>query len=333
MPANRALAFASVLALASSVTLQAFADPEPQKRSGADDVARAERLFEDAKKLVREGRHAEACVELEESERLDSALGTQFNLADCYEHTGRLARAWALFTRVGASAKAAGKRERERAAVDRASALEPKLARVTVSVKDAVPGLDVRRDGVVWPRDAIGRSEVVDPGPVSITASAPGHREFATRFVIAAGQARAIEIPALVPIASAPAPAAAAPAPAPTAGSAPTFRESDGLHGQRVAAITVGAVGAVALAVGGVFGIVSLTKHDQASAACPDPHACNDAAAASTWTEATSAGTASTIGIVAGVVVLGVAGALWFTAPKGRVVASRPLGGDLVLRW
>lgn len=323
MPANRAFAFACVLALTSSVAMHAAADPDPPKRPPAD-AARAERLFTEAKKLVHDGRHAEACIKLEESERLDSALGTQFNLADCYEHTGRLARAWALFTRVGATARAAGKRERERAALERASALEPKVARITLSIKDPVPGLEVQRDGVAWSREAIGQPEVVDPGPVSITAVAPGRADFTTRFVLVAGETRTVEVPALAPIAP---PPAAAPV------SAPPVRESEGLRGQQVAAIAVGGIGVVAFAVGSAFGIVALTKHNEAKSVCPEPSACTDRDAASTWTDATSAGTISTIGVVVGIVALGAAGALWFTTPRASAVAARPQGADLVLRW
>src|SRR5262249_24412526 len=54
----------------------------------------ADRLFKEAEVLARAGRYAEACPKLEESERLDPGIGTQFNLADCYERTGRVAHAY-----------------------------------------------------------------------------------------------------------------------------------------------------------------------------------------------------------------------------------------------
>jgi hypothetical protein len=52
-----------------------------------DDTAarttRAQALFDEGRALLMQGRPAEACPKLEESQQLDPGLGTQFNLADC----------------------------------------------------------------------------------------------------------------------------------------------------------------------------------------------------------------------------------------------------------
>src|SRR5580698_3805183 len=90
--------------LAGSARL-ASADPDSERR--------ADKLFNDAKDLVLAGKYAEACPKLAESQRLDPALGTEFNLADCDEHVGRTATAWRLFVDVEHAARAAGKKERE----------------------------------------------------------------------------------------------------------------------------------------------------------------------------------------------------------------------------
>src|SRR4029077_16363436 len=86
----------------------------------ADTSSRADKLFEEAKTLVEKGRYDEACPKLEESQSLDPAVGTQFNLADCYEPVGKTASANALFSEVARIAKLAGKFEREKSARDRA---------------------------------------------------------------------------------------------------------------------------------------------------------------------------------------------------------------------
>ena len=65
---------------------------------------------------MQQGKYAEACPKLEESMRLDSGIGTQFNLADCNEHIGKLATAWAGFLDVAAAAKAASQPDREKVA-------------------------------------------------------------------------------------------------------------------------------------------------------------------------------------------------------------------------
>ena len=58
-----------------------------------DSVAVAEHLFQEARVLVERGDYAAACPKLEASQKLEPAVGTQFNLADCYEHVGRTASA------------------------------------------------------------------------------------------------------------------------------------------------------------------------------------------------------------------------------------------------
>ncbi|MDB4996135.1 MAG: putative rane protein, partial [Myxococcaceae bacterium] len=101
----------------------------------AGDPAAAQQLFSDAKKLIAENKWADACPKLEESQRLDPGMGTQFNLANCYEHVGKTASAWAAFIEVAGQAKAAGQAPREKAARDRANVLEPKLSKLTVTVR------------------------------------------------------------------------------------------------------------------------------------------------------------------------------------------------------
>ena len=86
-----------------------------------------------------QGKHADACPKLEESQRLDPGIGTQFNLAVCYEQVGRTASAWSTFLDVAGAARAAGQTEREKVARQRATALEPRLIRLTITAP--VPSL------------------------------------------------------------------------------------------------------------------------------------------------------------------------------------------------
>src|SRR5271156_4908852 len=99
-------------------------------QSRASDVAAAQALFDDGRALMKAGKFAEACPRLEESERLDSGPGTEVNLADCYEHAGRTASAWAEVEVVADSLRARGKHDREKSARARASVLQPKLTKL-----------------------------------------------------------------------------------------------------------------------------------------------------------------------------------------------------------
>src|SRR4051794_26464548 len=105
---HRSIALAVALLFATGVAQAQTPAPSAQ------DQAAAEGLFNDAKKLVADGKFADACPKFEESQRLDPAPGTQFNLAECYEHIGRTASAWALFLGVAQLAKSAGMQDREK---------------------------------------------------------------------------------------------------------------------------------------------------------------------------------------------------------------------------
>ncbi|WP_437629465.1 hypothetical protein [Sorangium sp. So ce854] len=186
------------------------------------DTAAAQALFDAARQLMAQGKHADACPKLEESQRLDPGIGTQFNLAVCYEQIGRTASAWSTFLDVAGAAKAAGQLEREKVARQRATALEPRLIRLTITAPEGAPAdLQVKRDGAVVGRAQWGIPVPVDPGKHTIEASAAGKAPFTKTIEL--GRAGASETVAIPPLAAgAPARATAPPAAAPPGtGAAP----------------------------------------------------------------------------------------------------------------
>jgi serine/threonine-protein kinase len=147
-------------------------------RARAGDPAAAQALFDHAKQLKAQGRYSEACLQLQESQRLDPGVGTQFHLADCWQRLGRTASAWALFREVESEAQALGQIGRERVAHDRATALEPWLSRLVLLPQDHAqsPGVEVRRDGIEVGRGQWEIPVPVDPGPHSVSMNAPNKR-------------------------------------------------------------------------------------------------------------------------------------------------------------
>src|SRR5205814_1086445 len=81
-------------------------------------------LFREGKKLLKDGKIAEACDKLEASDRIESSPGTLLNLADCREKNHQLATAWAAFHKAAAAAKTGGDTKRESEARRREKALE-----------------------------------------------------------------------------------------------------------------------------------------------------------------------------------------------------------------
>jgi hypothetical protein len=267
----------------------------------------AERLFNEAIALVSAGKYADACPKLEESQRLDPALGTEFNLADCYEHTGRKGSARRLFIEVADAAKAAGKAEREKTSRERASALEAVAPRLTIVVppSSAEIRLEVTVDGAPFPAAKWSRAQPFDAGSHTVVASAPGKKPFDTKVALQDGKGVEVKIPELENE-----PAAIGPGP----GSDESAREAG--NGQRRTGIIVGGIGVVGLLVGGGAGLFSLVKHGAAKDICADYHQCPDAGGRSKWNAATDAGTVSTIAFVVGGMGVVAGGLLYFTASK-----------------
>lgn len=282
------------------VTSVANAQPSGQ------DQATAEGLFAGGKKLMADGKYAEACPKFEESQRLDPAPGTQFNLGDCYEHIGRTASAWALFLNVASAAKSAGLADREKVARDRAAALEPKLSKLTIVVPSPAPGTEVKRDGVVVGPAQYGVSLAVDPGSHPITASGPKKQTWTSTVEVGA-EGATVSVPALLDAVA-----------EPTLGTptTPGQEEPRGLGTQRTLALVAAGVGVVGVGIGTVFGLRDMSKLSDAESHCTG-NSC-DATGVTLRDEAVSAGNISTIAFGVGLVAIAGAAVLWFTAPKGQ---------------
>jgi hypothetical protein len=293
-----------------------------QTRAETPDQA-ADRLFNEARALASAGRYAEACPKLEQSQSLDPGIGTEFDLADCYEHTSRPAHAYRLFEEVARIARASGKVERATASAARQAALETKVARLNITSKNPVDGLAVSLDGEVVAAAELGRPRPIEAGDHTLEASAPGRSSWRKVVHIDPSAKVDVNVPPLEPIATA---TPSEPAPSPGHGG-----------GQRTVAIAVGGVGIVGLAAGGVAGALSLAAHDSAQHDCPGAMCPTSNPGFSAWHRAVVAGNVSTFAFAIGGGLLAGAAVLWFTAPNpnrvtvGLVVQPSEVG--LQGRW
>jgi hypothetical protein len=183
-----------------ALTLSLLAAAHPAQAQSTSEKA-AQKAFEEALKLLDKGKVAEACPKLEESQRLDPAMGTQFRLAECWEKLGRTASAWTLFRQVVSEAQAAGRNDRASVSSVRATALEPRLTRILILVAPSarVPGLIVRRDGAVVEEALWGHGVAVDPGEHVISASASGKKGWETQQQALSGLVE-VTVPTLAPV-------------------------------------------------------------------------------------------------------------------------------------
>lgn len=295
----------------------------------AQNAAAAEALFQKGHDLFEQKRYAEACPSFAESYRLDPVSGALLALASCHEAEGKLARAWAEYREVGSLARREGKNDRAEAATQRAAALAPKLAKLTIALAqgaDAVAGLEVKRDGNVVGPPTYGTPLPVDKGDHVIEATAPGREPFKRSITILDGATELVPIPLLAETGKGAPPLAGAPA-SPSKEQAPFPLRTVGL-------VTAG-LGAVVMGVGGYFGIQAISKNSESNSGTG---ACNGdvctGTAATARKDAVSAGNTSTalfvVGglLAAGGIVLFIVGAPSNQGEAKPAVAAAPAVGS-----
>ncbi|HVV86130.1 MAG TPA: hypothetical protein VHE35_23900 [Kofleriaceae bacterium] len=303
-------------AVAAAGTTVARAQPQPQQ---AENKAAAEAAFRQGRDLMAKGDFANACMAFRSSEQLDPQLGTQYNLGLCYEKGGMLASAWGELTDLAARDTNTA---RKQDAARRAAALEPRLVKLLIVVRQMAPGLKVSRDGLdVTP--TVGVATPVDPGSSSIEASAPGFEPFQIQTSLTGeGTTVTVEIP----------PLKAKPKPPPVETDTgnggndairlppppPPKIDLDPGAGRRRLGIILGVVGVASLATGATFGVMAASANADAKDTCGgDVNDCRgDVAAAQDKVDsARTDGTLSTIGIGVGVAAVAAGAFLYLTAP------------------
>jgi hypothetical protein len=209
-------------------------------RAQGSDAAAAEALFREGRAASDAGDHDKACKKFAESNRLDPAPGTVFNLADCSEKLGRVATAWTLFREVAQKLPASD--ERTRIATARAAALEPRLPKLTIRVAPGTPA-DARvfRDGIELKAGALDTALPIDPGSHVLAIEANGHARAERPISIVEGDMReeTLEL-----------------GPAAAGGDAGATSGSTG----RTVGWVLGGVGIVGIGVGVVTGLLVLDK-------------------------------------------------------------------------
>ena len=306
------------------ITLAGVAAAEPS----ATERAMARELFEEGRKLMVGKDYPKACAKLAESQRLDPAPGTLLNLAVCHEAEGKTATAWAEFNDALSLAKRDARKDRIDLATQHLADLEPRLSRLTIEVPAAsrVSGLEIKLDGSRVGRPAWGSGVPVDPGPHLVTASAPGWKDWQAEVTLGDNADRkAVTVPGLqrAPVKSGGDPVK----------QKPPARDAGTGSGQRTTGYVVGAVGLVALGVGGYFGYRAYTRWDDRNAHCSDAGC--DPTGVDAGDDATQAATIANIGVGVGAAALATGVILVLTAgPSERAAASvTPDGRGMTLRY
>jgi hypothetical protein len=283
----------------------------------AQELAAAEALFQEAKKLMSAGKYGQACPKLAESQRLDPGGGTLLTLALCHEAEGRAASAWAEFGEALTLALKDGRTDRASVAKDHAERLEPKLSRLTVRVPTSISvleGLEISEDGAPLGRAAWGTALPVDPGEHVIEAKAPGKKSWSRILLVApAGDRQLLEIPTLEDEARV----------TPVVPEQRKEPPQPSSNGKRRAGWIVGAVGVTVLGGASYFGLRAIADHRTAREHCPFSP-CSDAAGVQANEDSSTEADLATVGFAVGGVAIGVAAYLLLTTPPSKVASSGP---------
>jgi hypothetical protein len=285
----------------------------------ADAPADATALFDQGLKDMEAGNIERACKAFAASLAKYPDSGTKGALAECYTTLGKVASAWTLWKELADTAPAEDLRAD--AAVN-ATKLEPRLPRYLIELAAATPGLVVTINGNRVADPTLAIALPVDPGPLAVSARAPGFKDWsATDLRAYEGRTTKIEIPQL-----APAPRPVEPLVTGTVGSqVPTtvvVREDHAAtrRSRHVIGGSMGVLGVVSLGVGGYFGLQTFKKWDQVKELCGGGDrlgSCQQFVQAESLSEqARSTALVSTILMSAGGAAVIVGGIIWLSAPK-----------------
>ena len=275
-----------------------FALASATEASAGNNAAAAQALFEEARVLMASGSYAAACTKLEGSLALDSGPGTEYNLALCYEKSGRSASAWATYLSAAASYKSTHRTDWETRARDRAAALAGTLSKLTIVVPAGAPAdLRITRDGTPVLASELGAPIPLDPGRHVVEAITALRPKFSASFDLPTGTNKTITV------------ALADAADEAVDGGTTT---SD----RRPLAFALGGAGVVGLAVGAVSGIVAITKNASSQKDCPNDGPCKSPGAILESESASDWAAVSTVGFIAGGVLLAAGALVFLTAPK-----------------
>jgi hypothetical protein len=292
-------------ALFLSLTLiarAAGADPSAADRATARTLAQEGQQALDAKKF------SAAADKFTRADQLVHAPTLLLGLARAQLGMNKLVEAQESYNRIIREGVAQGSPRSWSKALEDATkevdAITARLPWVTISVLGPT-NPEVVIDSTPVPNASLGVKRPVNPGSHTIKASAEGFNPSEKTMMFAEGQSISVNLELEQ------APTEAAPVAAPQTPEAPA--PSGG--GRKTAAFVALGLGGAGLAVGGVAGILAMSKHTQLKQACPDG-VCDPTTQGAALDSYHTVGTISTIGFIAGGVGVAAGAILLLTQPK-----------------
>jgi hypothetical protein len=280
----------------------------PTNARAQSATAAAVALFDEGRAALQRGEVDVACAKFNESNRIDPAVGTAFNLANCEEQRGRLATAWVLFRQVTARMKPDD--ARLSVATERVAALEKRIPRVIFSADETTPaGTRVRVDELELASASFGSAIPLDPGEHRAIVRSPGKPSRTLPFTLAEGETTTLSLRPQDPIAT-----KDKPRPDDTATGRGTSDQILGMN-RSDAMLVAGGIGVTGLAVGIITGLVGLNAESTGNSECSDATRTCSQEGFDANQRAKTMAAVSTVGFTVGILGSAAAGYLYFTAP------------------
>lgn len=283
--------------LAAILCMSAVLSTMPAAAQTPTEKAAARALANEGEAALKKQDYATAFEKYDKASRLiPDALTLTLGLARAQLGLGKLVEAKESFnvvmrTPLGPNAPAAYKAAKAEAEKEIVG-IEPRIGAVFITVEPASAVVTV--DGDVVPSVLIGDRRPTNPGTHVVRGTAPGYRPAETKIEVKAGSRSDAKLvlakdapPPPPPVVEPPPPEPPPPAPPPSS------------NGLRTGAWVAAGVSVAGLAVGGVFGLLAKSKHDDLTTACGGGTKCPPSAKAE-HDAFESRGTISTIGFIAG---------------------------------
>lgn len=305
--------FALCTLVCAGAGAQENAAPDPPEKPG---------IAEEAKAAFDRGDVQQACKLYEKAAELEPSSAILLASGQCHDLLGKTATAYREYTQASVLAQKEENVERADRARELASRLAPRLSKLRVDVQTPRPEQVVRKNGAPVDATTWGSLVAVDPGTYSISSSAPGFADFTTTVVVKGeADAQIVIVPTLQVQA-----AVTTPIDPGTPVVLPPANTSSPIG---IAAFVTTSFGAVGIAMGTVFGIMSLNEKANAEddpLLCPNKQ-CTHAGIA-VVDEARTKATISTVAFSVGGVALATGVTLFlikeFVIEKGDDPAAPP---------
>jgi tetratricopeptide (TPR) repeat protein len=262
------------------------------------DQERAVKLFVEGRELLVKKQYDDACKAFTESQMLDPAVGTQLNLALCYEEWGRTATAYRAYVD---AEKLAIERKDDRAAAarQRIASVAVRVPHLHVVIPAAVPAdATFTVDNAPTERGQLVDDLLLDPGDHTIVVSITGREPAGTDVVLAEGERKEITLKV--------------PAPTVTTQVVTVTRRNKAKAFGGMALVVGGVAG---ISFGGLLALNAQSDYESVGDRCSDG-VCTDQEATDITNDARSKANKMTFVVAGGAVLLGVGLVLMLTSKE-----------------